>query len=707
MPFNLNYIFRNRPSFSKRHKYVFSMLFISFIFFLLSLLFSHIFNKETVKIDNTITDKILRQANNSSTDISQLFNGIKSATAHIEKALTQKKLTDKEIRALIENSVNQTFGAYRGGVVFKKERFNASEPLYSPYYQKFGNNLHDQQISDSYDYTQKQPTWLRPILTGQEPTPSSAWFYEPLNKGAMWLEPYYGEIAGGWLSEYIRPFIANYDNDYSNGYDGIIFMNASLAKLSEITARLKLENSGFAFILSHNNAFISYPDKSLLGKPLQQLANEKPFIDTLLKQKQQASLSRFIHPINQKESWLIFQPIKDTKFTLGVLIWAQELRASHGIENLFPYDRLSQLCQIIALILWISCGFYPKRHKALFYVHAIIISFTLGGALFIICYDKLNSNISQNTDNQVYEKVNIDNLLLKLPHQPPDQLIKHPIKLTLNSMTFSSPSTLELIGKISLPSTLAEQNAPPLYFPMAQQTRWEQINPKDNTWKFSVSIKQPFNYASFPFDREVIQLSMKLKENDVAGLLTPHFKAYASMLPTSLAGINQATVELNGWTLDKSFFSYQIEQQTLNTLVFNLVIERNLTGPFITYFFPLLMTVTLTYFTLLMWTKDRKQLSLWGFSLSSVLARSSSLFFILILSHIALRDALEAKGMIFMELYFLAAYSLLIGVTISSMLYLANSKLFIINYQDGLLLKVLYWPYFLLFCIIATLHQLY
>ncbi|WP_157203872.1 MULTISPECIES: hypothetical protein [unclassified Marinomonas] len=87
------------------------------------------------------------------------------------------------------------------------------------------------------------------------------------------------------------------------------------------------------------------------------------------------------------------------------------------------------------------------------------------------------------------------------------------------------------------------------------------------------------------------------------------------------------------------------------------------------------------------------------------MARSSSLFFILILSNTSLRNALEAKGIIFLVFYYLACYSLLICVTISSMLYLSNSRNYLIDYQDGLLLKVLYWPYFLLFCIMTTLIQ--
>ena len=197
-----------------------------------------------------------------------------------------------------------------------------------------------------------------------------------------------------------------------------------------------------------------------------------------------------------------------------------------------------------------------------------------------------------------------------------------------------------------------------------------------------------------------------LKENQESPILTPDFKEYQRMFPSDLVGINTEQVRLNGWTLKQSYFSYLDKNKNLSTLVFNIMITRNLIGPFITYLFPLGIILALSFFSLLMWTKDDKQRRLWGFNFSNILTSSSSLFFILLLSHISLRDALEAKGFIFLEYYYLATYSLIVYITVTTMLYLSNKKHFIINFHDGLILKILYWPYFLMFCLIASLLYL-
>lgn len=522
----------------------------------------------------------------------------------------------------------------------------------------------------------------------------------------MWLPPYYGTRAKNWLSEYILPFSSHYDNNLDNGYDGVIFMNFSLSGLSEITSRLNLENSGYAFILSNNDELISYPDPSFLGQSLTDIKAQDKLVKTLLDLRHKGDMTRFIHPISQKEAWLIFKPIKGSDFSLGILVLAEEIRAKFNIGIAFPYNNVSLVCKIAAFIFLIGTLILPSNTKQIYFKLSWILSFVLLASLLVICFDKLNKDISQLSKNQVYEIVNVSNLILKQVENKSQVSLKIPIQIIIDSLSFSDPSTIELIGQIQLENLGNNLSLPPIYFPMASQTKWEKVEQEQGVWKFNASIKQPFNYTSFPFDKEEIHLKIKLKNQYKSAILIPNFAFYGDMSPYSLPGINQDQVRLNGWSLNKSYFSYHIHDQRLSELSYNLVIKRNLTGPFITYLFPLLMILSLAYFTLLMWTKESQQLNLLGFSFSNVLARSSSLFFILILSHISLRVALEAKGIIFLEFYFLASYSLLICVTISSLLYLSNSKNYLIDYQDGLLLKVLYWPYFLLFCIITTLIQL-
>jgi len=673
------------------------MIIISITLFMLGIIFSTLHEKSITQVDNELTEFILKQAESANIEIANQLNLIQRATLRIEKKIVKDQLTEEKIRQVIKEAVETTPGAYRAGIAFKRNRFNIEHPLFSPYYQKGAVNSSNQALSLSYDYTQLDDKAVN--------TPSTFWFHQPLNQGPMWLAPYFGLVADNWLAEFSRPFYANYDKDYNNGYDGAIFMNLSLSGLSKMTAKLKLEDSSFAFILSDQNKLIAYPDKQWLGQPLMQIKKFDINLKTILKQRNKASISRFIHPINKKESWIIFKPIKGSQYTLGIMVWAEEIRAKHNVSKHFPYDILSYLTFISSIFVLIASIRFPKTHSKALYRLSWVISLILVTSLAFISYKELNHDISQLSLHQVYETVNVNNVLLKQGQASRYENKHIPFQISLSSIKFTSPSSIQIIGKLKLNKVLITQVKPPIFFPMAFRTQWESLDKQDAEWKFTTSIKQPFDYASFPFDKEKISLLIQVKNQYKHSLLVPNFKRYPSMSPQDLPGIKQKRVRINGWSLEESYFSYEFSDDEIEGVAFNLIIKRNLTGPLITYLLPILMILSLAYFTLLMWTKESDMLILWGFSFSSVLARSSSLFFILILSHISLRESLEAKGIIFLEFYYLASYSVLICITISSMLYLSNNQSYLINYQDGLILKLIYWPYFLLFCLITSLIQ--
>jgi hypothetical protein len=681
-----------------KKKTISSLIFIiSFVLFLLGIIFSNLHKESISKTDNEITDLILKKTDIANSEMMDQFNLIKRATLEIEQQIVNKKLTEEQIRQVIKDAVETTQGAYRAGIAFKHNRFK-EHALFSPYYQKGAKNNPNQTLSQRYDYTQSDSN------TGNKPR--TFWFHQPLEQGPMWLAPYFGLAANNWLSEFVRPFRANYDDDKNNGYDGVIYMNLSLSGLSKITSKLKLEDSGFAFILSDQNKLMAYPDKQWLGQPLMQIKGLDINLKTILKQGKKSSISRFIHPINQKESWVIFKPILNSRYTLGIIVWAEEVRENHHIPKLFPYDTISYLAFISSILILIAAIRFPKTHTKALYRLSLVMSLILVISLTLVSYEELNKDISQLSPHQVYERVNVNNLLLKQGYASRYESQLIPFQITLSSINFTSPSSIQIIGRLKLNKVSVTQTEPPIFFPMAFRTQWERIDEIDTQWKFTTSIKQPFDYASFPFDKEKISLLIQVKNQYKQSLLVPDFKRYPSMSPSDLPGIAQKVVRINGWSLEGSYFNYVISEDDIEGVALNLIIKRNLIGPLITYLLPILMILSLAYFTLLMWTKERDMLILWGFSFSSVLARSSSLFFILILSHISLREALEAKGIIFLEFYYLASYSLLICVTISSMLYLANNQNPVINYQNGLILKLIYWPYFLLFCLITSLIQL-
>lgn len=697
-----------RSSLSRRQRryWQLGLIVIAFLFLALGLYLQNMQRQAEREQDALLAQAIIEQGNLATLKISQQFSQIQDATADIAQQLAKNTLNDKQIRALIARKVITTNGAFRGGVVFKRGRFPDSIPLYSPFYQKGADNKPNQHLSDRYDYTQADDI--------ESDRPRTFWFHQPLQQGPMWLSPYYGTSAKSWIAEYIRPFTSSYDGNESNGYDGIIFLNLSLKGLSHIVSQLELAQSGFGFILTANDELISYPVTEYLGQKITDIKYQESFFNTLLEQREKGPVTSFIHPINKKECWLFFSKIPGTNDTLGILVWADELRAGNRLEKVsFSSIKLSQLFILVACILLLGTLRFPHNMVNVGYRFSILISFMMLISLMSIWTDKLNGELNIASENQVFEEVNVNNFLLKntLDTSHSDNSNRQDethISFQIKALTQLDPGTIQIIGRMSLAKLAQQSENPPIYFPQSNNTQWEKLSNIDEvqTWKFTADLRQPLNYASFPFDMEEIQIQIQTKNQLANQVLRPDFEQYKNLDPASLPGINKNDLELNGWQIKQSYFSYQVLQENLQDevlLTFNLVIKRIITGPIITHLLPLIMVSCLAFCTLLLWTKKERKITLWGFSSSTVLEQCAALFFILVISHVSLRDELEAKGMIFLEYFYFGAYAQIVFVAVAAIVYTSDIPFRILDFKEGLIIKMLYWPTCFFFCIFITL----
>lgn len=656
--------------------------------------------------DELLVQEIIQQGNLATLEISQQLQKIKQTTEDIADQLTRETLDDKQIRQMIKQKVLVTEGAFRGGVVFKRNRFDRQFPLYSPYFQKGGINTDHQQLSDRYDYTQAD--------TRAPNKPRTFWFHQPLKQGAMWLPPYYGTSANSWISEYIRPFSAQYDGEANNGYDGIIFLNLSLNGLSRIVSQLELAQSGFGFIVTSKDQLISYPVQPYLGQNIRQIQQQDTFFKTIIAQRDKGPITTFTHPINKKECWLFFSQISGTNDTLGILVWADELRAKQHIKRpTLPLDKFAWLATLVACILLLACFRFPNTMINLGYRFSILISTIMLISLISLWTDKLNGELSLFSEHQVFEEVNVNNLLLKntdylSQNTPLENRKKTILSINIKAINLLDPGTVQIVGNLSLDDLKGSPEDPPVFFPLANSSEWEKLedNGQTQTWKFTSAIRQPFDYASFPFDMEEIKIQIQGKKQLSNNILVPKFTAYHDMAPASLPGIDQNSLELSGWQSKQSYFSYHIiKAKKQGILEFNLVVKRDITGPIITHFLPLIMVSCLAFCTLLLWTKNETKITLWGFSSATILEQCAALFFILVISHISLRDELEAKGMIFLEYFYFATYTQIIFVAVAAIIYTSDIPFRILDFKEGLIIKMLYWPSCFLICLLITLAQ--
>lgn len=100
------------------------------------------------------------------------------------------------------------------------------------------------------------------------------WFYEPKNQGkAVWLPPYHTENYGAYVVSYNVPIYQDMDNPTFPGEEafvGVIGIEIGWKALGEQIADIKVNKTGFAYIVDSEGTIIYHPDTDLTETPPEQ-----------------------------------------------------------------------------------------------------------------------------------------------------------------------------------------------------------------------------------------------------------------------------------------------------------------------------------------------------------------------------------------------------------------------------------------------------
>ncbi|ETX06384.1 MAG: hypothetical protein ETSY2_17455 [Candidatus Entotheonella gemina] len=148
-------------------------------------------------------------------------------------------------------------------------------------------------------------------------------------------------------------------------------------------------------------------------------------------------------------------------------------------------------------------------------------------------------------------------------------------------------------------------------------------------------------------------------------------------------------------------------KQEFPELYFNIDLKRNFLGPFIADIIPLIIVSLLLFIVLMTMTRDKEEIEAYGFNASSVLGYCSGLFFVLIISHVFLRDKLAAQSLIYLETLYFIMYFMILIISINSILFSSQRLRTLFHIRDNSLMKLLYWPLILGVFLLKTLIEFY
>ena len=174
--------------------------------------------------------------------------------------------------------------------------------------------------------------------------------------------------------------------------------------------------------------------------------------------------------------------------------------------------------------------------------------------------------------------------------------------------------------------------------------------------------------------------------------------------PTSLPGLEK-DLFLPGWTFQQSYFDYKYNtfntdfgrvgqqgQEVVPELYFNIVARRNFLGPFISNLIPIIVVAFMLFGLLMIGSKHSEKSGWLNFNAQDILASCAALVFVVILAHIDLRGTLAAEGILYLEYFYFVMYIATLLVTINAILFSWDANIRLIQYQDNLIPKLMFWP---------------
>jgi hypothetical protein len=82
-------------------------------------------------------------------------------------------------------------------------------------------------------------------------------------------------------------------------------------------------------------------------------------------------------------------------------------------------------------------------------------------------------------------------------------------------------------------------------------------------WYFEAALRQPFNYAYYPFDHKTVWVRLWAKDFSKNIVLLPNFTAYKATGLANIFGIDDEIV-LGTWDRQDTYFNYRLSNYDTN-----------------------------------------------------------------------------------------------------------------------------------------------
>jgi len=223
-------------------------------------------------------------------------------------------------------------------------------------------------------------------------------------------------------------------------------------------------------------------------------------------------------------------------------------------------------------------------------------------------------------------------------------------------------------------------------------------------WHFITTMREQYYYDQYPFDRQDFWLRLWPNDFEHNVILIPDLDSYETLTPEELPGLETYFV-LENWQIVHSYFCFCINENNTNfgipsnfnqdnfpELDFTIGITRNTLNAMLTYVAPTLVTALMIFGILIITSSRPEKFDLLGWTASTSLSFCAGLLFVIVYAQIAMRSQLNAPGVIYLEYLYFITYIAILLVSLDSVLFIYTDKFWLVQYEDNLIPKILYWP---------------
>jgi len=254
-------------------------------------------------------------AENSINKIEEIIKPAELIPTNLAWIIETGSIQKDSILSFLTKLVKNNPAIYASAIAFEPYSFSAGQKFYAPYAFRNGPRIETTILgSDEYNYFIMD--WYQIPATLKQP---------------YWSEPYYDEGgAGALLSTYSVPFYMNKNGQRVLG--GIITIDISLTWLTEIVNSVKIFETGYAFLISRNGVFVTYPDSSfIMNESVFSLAKEQNMPELREIGRSMIKGESNLTSVNDPEKgkvWIYYARLPSTKWSLGVVYPHNEMYAS-------------------------------------------------------------------------------------------------------------------------------------------------------------------------------------------------------------------------------------------------------------------------------------------------------------------------------------------------------------------------------------------